>query len=250
MISYSIDDRAFDHKQAKFCRRLAIKLLDSTFTMSTLEDFLYNIATEMGRPKQSMDPILKVSVNHSLSIGIYLLNTFCSLRENWYDSIDTLRGIDDAAWDKMKVPARLVELIKQKLTFKQVSSPQPQATSPGSGQRSSNFPGSGRQIQQEEAKKQEQLIPLERLMKEKTEKHKRSEWKTLLERLRKEIGGGDNFERALNILEKVTANVINDPTKEQFRTLKVESNQKLKEAIGVYPTALEALILVTLLPTP
>lgn len=173
------------------------------------------------------------------------------LQENWYDTVDSLRTIDDTTYEKLKVPARLVELIKKKLSQTPVrqknETPVQTLPSKPSNQNKDNE----MMIEFEEKKQPERggVVPIEEIIKQKAQKGKnsKSEWAKLLERIKKEVGFGEKLETTLILLEKISSNIIKEPAREQFRTLKVESNQKIREAIGIYPSAVEALILVDLL---
>ena len=43
----------------------------------------------------------------------------CSLRENWYDSPESLIGLSDADYEKMKIPYRVVTAIREELSTEQ-----------------------------------------------------------------------------------------------------------------------------------
>ncbi len=62
--------------------------------------------------------------------------------------------------------------------------------------------------------------------------------------LKKEAIESQKFLEVLQILDKITSNIINEPKNEQFRTLKL-SNQKLQEKLLRYNTAMELLLKAT-----
>lgn len=150
----------------------------------------------------------------------------------------------------MQIPARIVDLIKKKLV-KIPSAPSPttienvsyQQNSQPQRQYSSGVQIGGQKMDIEERKQSERLIPLEQIAREKERKNK-ANWKKTLTILKGEVGPGTQFMETLNLLEKITSNILKDPSKEQFRTLKIESNPKLKAAIGVFPSAVDIIIMV------
>jgi len=64
-----------------------------------------------------------------------------------------------------------------------------------------------------------------------------------LQMLKKETIESQKFLEALQILDKITINIVNDPKNEQFRTLKL-TNEKLKEKLFRYTAGLELLFKV------
>jgi len=75
--------------------------------MTTTAEFLYAIADEIGRPRDSVVPIIKI------------------LEENWYDTAASLKSVDNDTFEKMKVPRRLVDIIREKLNPNQSQTSKP-----------------------------------------------------------------------------------------------------------------------------
>jgi len=169
--------------------------------MSSLKDFFYGIATEMGRPKESMDPVIKI------------------FEENWYDSVDSIKDLDEEALAKMKVPLRLIEIIAKKLG-KGKPEPQQQPTKMVIEEQKTNT-----------AQKPEDLA----FLTSRTNKLNES-----LDQLKRETIRPQTLLDVLNILEKVSGNIAKDPANEQFRSLKL-TNEKLKQNLFAYPAVFDIL---------
>ena len=64
--------------------------------MSTRE-FLDSIALSIGKQPKDVDAVVNILV------------------DNWYETVDSLREIDDETWKSLKIPGRLLGLIKDNL---------------------------------------------------------------------------------------------------------------------------------------
>ena len=71
-------------------------------------------------PKNPWIPLSKCTHPFSRIMCIII-----SFEENWYDSVDSIKDLDEEALAKMKVPLRLIEVIVKKLG-KGKPEPQPQ----------------------------------------------------------------------------------------------------------------------------
>ena len=116
-----------------------------------------------------------------------------------------MRGIDDAAFDQMKVPRRLVDIIKSKLN-------------------PSGAVTQGKPTTQDKPDPELQMNMID--------------FKPYLEEIKKESITQERFQESLEVFDKVTMNIVQNPEKEQFRTLKINSNKKLQAALKYYPSAL------------
>jgi len=173
--------------------------------MSSLKDFFYEIATEMGRPKESMDPVIKI------------------FEENWYDTVESIRGIDVDTLSKMKVPLRLIEVIQKKLGGDTQAQKETQST----------------KMIIEEQKKEESLKPEEyAFMSSQLNKITIN-----LDELKRYTIKAQTLLEVLNILEKVLSNIVKDPSNEKFRTLSL-TNEKLKQNFFAYPSIFDILSIV------
>lgn len=65
--------------------------------MSETRNLLISIGTSLGRSEVQMAPIIQ------------------KLEDEWYDSIDSLRGISDDKWNSLNVPKRLVDEIRSRI---------------------------------------------------------------------------------------------------------------------------------------
>ena len=61
-------------------------------------------------PKNPWIPLSKCTQSFSRIMCIII-----SFEENWYDSVDSIKDLDEEALAKMKVPLRLIEVIVMKL---------------------------------------------------------------------------------------------------------------------------------------
>lgn len=176
--------------------------------MSSIRDFLYGIAQEMGRPKESMDPFIKI------------------FDDNWYDTVESIKDLDEDALSKMKLPLRMIEVIRKKLGG---SKPQPEST----------------KMEVEEEKKTN--ITTTTTAPNAGEmtflNHQLSKVTESLEQLKRETITPQILLEVVNILEKVIGNLVKDPANETFRTLKL-TNEKLKEKFFAYRSVLDILSLI------
>jgi hypothetical protein len=120
---------------------------------------------------------------------------------------------------KMKIPIRVIELILKKLQNKTTSN------------------------QKEVIKKVEEIKVEEKEVPKTIKVDEETEFKQLLVQLKRETIDSQVFLGALEILDKVTLNIIKDSKNETFRTLRT-TNEKLKEKLFNFPASIELLLKV------
>jgi len=66
--------------------------------MSEVEDLMIRVGQKLKKKPEAMQPFID------------------QLNENWYDSIESIREIDDDTWNNsLKFPSRLVKVIKDEI---------------------------------------------------------------------------------------------------------------------------------------
>ena len=173
-----------------------------------------------------------------------------SLEDNWFDSTDSLKTIEDEMYEKMKIPLKLVQMIKNKL--KSLEPP-----------KNDDFQDEKILQKNENLQKKEFFEENENLAKneifQKNEKNEKSTKKTneidneamnmindeqlvyfLVNDLKKACSTQENIRQTLSLFKTIINNIISDPKNPNFRKIKL-TNKKFIEIISPYPPALDLL---------
>lgn len=167
-----------------------------------ISQLLHSIAKEINKPIETVEPFIKMYM-----VFIFLINCFCSLEENWYDSFEAVQELDEEKLDKMKIPQRLAQLILTKISKSGSTYINP---------------------------KKELDVPL------KIQMIKDSTYDDLFFELQKSVLGNDMYISTLNTMKTLLNNIIQNPKEEKFLKIKV-NNKAFAEKIKPYPAAIKIL---------
>ena len=148
---------------------------------------------------------------------------------NWYTTVDSIREFDDAAFEKLKLPGRLIDKIKEKLrvsSLKDTKKPSKTITT----KKSDKNVITSMEIEPSKNKKQENKIIEEKI----------NGSRSILEQLKKETISRDVYVNALDLLDKITTNIIKEPSNEKFRILNL-NNVKLRSALFQFNSVVDLL---------
>lgn len=125
----------------------------------------------------------------------------------------------------MKVPRRLVDLIREKLNGKPTQTSKP---------KSDNIMMIEEPIQKKPTEKST-------VKEEKMQIETKLSFRPFLEQLKKETITNEALQESLTLLAKIITNIVTNPKNETFRTLKLFTNAKLKAVLGSRLSAVELL---------
>ena len=125
----------------------------------------------------------------------------------------------------MKVPRRLVDLIREKLNGKPTQTSKP---------KSDNVMMIEEPIQKKPTEKSS-------VKEEKMQIETKLSFRPFLEQLKKETITNEALQESLTLLAKIITNIVTNPKNETFRTLKLFTNAKLKAVLGSRLSAVELL---------
>ena len=125
----------------------------------------------------------------------------------------------------MKVPRRLVDLIREKLNGKPTQTSKP---------KSDNIMMIEEPIQKKPTEKST-------VKEEKMQIETKLSFRPFLEQLKKETITNEALQESLTLLAKIITNIVANPKNETFRTLKLFTNAKLKAVLGSRLSAVELL---------
>lgn len=149
--------------------------------------------------------------------------------DNWFDTLDALKEIDDETYEKLKIPLKLVQVIKGKLQKTLNNSDQiKKAPTQESGQsKKENDHNLAEDKEKPKIQEKSMINELNKIC-------------MLLEELKKMIPFKENLKNTLTLLKTIVGNIANNPSNQAFRRIKL-SNKKFSDYIVPFPPALDLL---------
>lgn len=155
------------------------------------------------------------------------------MEDNWFDTAEALKKMDDATFEKMKIPLKLVQMMRIKLDSSQSKE---------------------KVVEPLKAEKEfEKKMEVEINVPKQKEKPKKIESKTentmvneeqlvffLLNDLKAVTQNVENYRQTLTLIKTITKNIVSDPKNPNFRRIKLV-NKKFLENISPFPPALDLL---------
>ena len=142
------------------------------------------------------------------------------MEDNWFDTAEALINTDDATFEKMKIPLKLLQMMRIRLN--------------NQGSKNQNEEKKIEIEKEKEPEKKIEKIPENSMLNE----HQLIMF--LLEDLKKATQTTENYRQTLTLIKMITKNIIADPTNQNFRKIKL-TNKKFLENISPFPPALDML---------
>ena len=147
------------------------------------------------------------------------------MEDNWFDTADSLKNTDDATFEKMKIPLKLVQMMRLKFNNQENKSQKQEEKKV----EIENETEKTKQVEKKiEEKSENTMINEEQLM------------MFLLEELKKATQTTENYRLTLSLMKTITKNIIADPMNPNLRKIKL-TNKKFLENISPFPPALDIL---------
>ena len=143
------------------------------------------------------------------------------MEDNWFDTAEALINTDDATFEKMKIPLKLLQMMRIRL----------------------NNIESKTHKEEKKEKEPEKTKEMEKKIEKSPENSMLNEHQLimfLLEDLKKTTQTTENYRQTLTLIKMITKNIISDPTNQNFRKIKL-TNKKFLENINPFPPALDIL---------
>lgn len=160
-----------------------------------VERLILEVGAELGRSPDQMEPIVRKIV-----------------REEWFDTIDSLRSLTEEQWTRLGIPARVAEKLKSRILVESTTA---------------------KEWKVEAAPPLEQAVDIPISL--------------LLESLAVEAGN-DVYPQSIKTLLTVVKNILSDPSNPKFRQLK-RSNPSLSKLVFQFPSAVKLIEILGFFPS-